>query len=257
MAKKEKEPKYVMSELNTPMINYKRYVMNIQEILINYVGIFIVGGLLGLIFYGNQFLDENGAATNLTMIFNIVTFLVAGLLIMLVMVPVREKSLIEKRRSKLVLEFRSFLDAIAIALSSGMNMSDALLSIYDSLSSEYTDDAMIVQETREMINGVQNNVRIEDMLVSLGERSDIEDIKNFGIVFATCYRVGGDMKSIVQRTNSILSEKLEAAAEIETTLASNKLQFGNDVYTGSSGGDAEIYELVICKKLLYSSRDYS
>ena len=76
-----------------------------------------------------------------------------------------------------------------------------------------------------MIDGIQNNIPIEDMMKSLGERSEIEDIKNFGTVFEICYRAGGNMKDIVRRTNNIISEKIEISNEIETALASNKSQF--------------------------------
>ena len=76
-----------------------------------------------------------------------------------------------------------------------------------------------------MIDGMQNSIPIEEMLVSLGERSEIEDIKNFGAVFEICYRAVGNMKDIVRRTNSIISEKIEISEEIETALTSNKSQF--------------------------------
>ena len=59
----------------------------------------------------------------------------------------------------------------------------------------------------------------------LGERSDIEDIKNFSVVFSVAYRAGGNLKDIVRRTNSIISEKIEISGEIETALSSNKTQF--------------------------------
>ena len=76
-----------------------------------------------------------------------------------------------------------------------------------------------------MIEGVENNIPIENMMLDFGERSEIEDIKNFGTVFELCYRAGGNMKDIVRRTSSIISEKIEITAEIETKLASNKSQF--------------------------------
>ena len=62
-------------------------------------------------------------------------------------------------------------------------------------------------------------------MASFGERSQIDDIKNFGVVFEVCYRAGGNIKDIVRRTNDIISEKIEVGEEIETALASNKSQF--------------------------------
>jgi tight adherence protein B len=104
-------------------------------------------------------------------------------------------------------------------------MSESLGSVYHDLKVEYSEKAYIVTEVREMIDGIQNNIPIEDMMQSLGERSEIDDIKNFGTVFEVCYRAGGNMKDIVNRTNSIISEKMGISEEIETALTSNKSQF--------------------------------
>ena len=83
---------------------------------------------------------------------------------------------------------------------------------------------MIVAEVRELIDGVNNNINIEVMLEDFGIRSDIPDITNFATVFATCYRTGGDIKSVVRRTTDIISEKILISSEIETAMTSNKMQ---------------------------------
>ena len=137
----------------------------------------------------------------------------------------RCQQLKDKRKKELTQQFRSLLEALAVSLSSGMNMSESLVSAFNDLKIEYSENAYIVSEVKEMIDGIQNNIPIEDMMKSLGERSEIEDINNFGTVFEICYRAGGNMKDIVRRTNNIIGEKIEIANEIETALASNKSQF--------------------------------
>ena len=225
MAKKERGPQFIPSALNTPMINYNEYYMSGQEKVLTFLMGFVGGGLLGLIFYGNQFLDDEGNATTATAIGNVIIFIVIGLIACKFLFPMRTKSLREKRRKDLRKQFRSFLEALAVSLSSGMNMSDSLLSAHNDLITEYSDDAYIVAEIKEMIDGMQNNIPIEDMMAALGERSSIDDIKNFGVVFELCYRAGGNMKDIVRRTSDIISEKIEIESEIETALTSNKSQF--------------------------------
>lgn len=225
MAKKIQEPQYIMSALNTPMLNYKTYVMSAQEKIITFLIAFVAGGVAGLTFYGGQFRDADGVATTATSVGNLVIFVGVGLFASYIFFPMRRKQLQDKRRMELTQQFRSLLEALAVSLSSGMNMSESLVSAYGDLKMEYSENAYIVREVGEMINGIQNNVPIENMMMSLGERSQIEDIKNFGIVFEICYRAGGNMKDIVRRTNSIISEKIEIGEEIETALASNKSQF--------------------------------
>lgn len=225
MAKKNQEPQYITSALNTPMLNYKNYVMTSQEKFITFLITFIVGGIIGLVFYGGQFRDAEGVATTATAISNIIIFVLAGIVAWIVFYPLRCKQLQEKRKKEVNKQFRSLLEALAVSLSSGMNMSESLISAYNDLKVEYSEEAYIVKEVKEMIDGMQNNIPIENMMASLGERSQIEDIKNFGVVFEICYRAGGNMKDIVRRTNTIISEKIEIAEEIETALASNKSQF--------------------------------
>ena len=186
MAKQAKGPQYIPSALNTPMINYDAYYMNSQEKLMTFLIAFVGGGLIGLVFYGNQFLDENGNTTVLSMIGNVFIFLGVGLIAWRVIIPMREDQLKTKRRKDLRKQFRSFLETMAVSLSSGMNVSDSLMGAYNDLKVEYSEDAYIVAEVKEMIDGLQNNIPIEEMMVSLGERSGIEDIKNFGVVFELC-----------------------------------------------------------------------
>ena len=225
MAKKERGPQYIMSALNTPMINYNEYYMNGQEKFITFLISFVGGGLVGLVFYGNQILDEEGNTTPATMICNFILFVVIGLIAFKFFKTMRTEQLLTKRKKELRKQFRSFLETLAVSLSSGMNILDSLLSSYNDLKVEYSEDAYIVAEVKEMIDGMQNNVPIEDMMASLGERSSIEDVKNFGIVFELCYRAGGNMKEVVRRTSDIISEKIQIEAEIETALTSNKSQF--------------------------------
>lgn len=225
MAKKTKEPQYIMSALNTPMLNYKVYIMSSQEKIITFLLAFVIGGIVGLTFYGGQFRDADGMTTNMTSICNIIIFALVGIVAWIVFYPMRCKQLLDKRQKELTKQFRSLLEALAVSLSSGMNMSESLVSAYNDLKVEYSEKAYIVEEVKEMIDGIENNVPIENMMISLGERSQIEDIKNFGVVFELCYRAGGNMKDIVRRTNDIISEKMEIAEEIETSLSSNKSQF--------------------------------
>lgn len=224
MAKKTKEPQYITSALNTPMLNYRTYVMNGQEKLMTFLVSFLLGGSIGLVFYGGQFRDADGLTTRATSISNIIIFLLMGLGAWIVCTPMRCRKLQEKRKKELTLQFRSLLTALSVSLSSGMNMPESLASAYNDLKCEYSENAYIVDEVRTMLVGIQNNIPIENMMKSLGERSQIDDIQNFGAVFEICYRAGGNMKDVIRRTNAIISEKIDIANEIETALASNKTQ---------------------------------
>lgn len=223
--KKEKVPQYVMSQLNTPMLNYRTYVMPAQKKCLLLIGLFIVGGLLGQVFYGNLFLNSDGEVTRASHISNLIVFLLVGAITIKIAYPMLLESLKSKRKMELTNQFRSFLETIAVSLSSGMNVPDALISANNDLRMEYSDDAYIVKEVQELINGIQNNISVEVMLKDFGIRSEIMDIQNFSEVFAVGYRAGGNLKDIVRKTSDIIGDKIEMNAEIETAIASNKTQF--------------------------------
>lgn len=225
MAKKERIPQYVMSQLNTPMLNYRVYVIPTQRKIMLILGLFVIGGLLGQVFYGNLFLNSDGEMTKASYISNFVVFIIVGLIVKKVAYPMVLDRLKSKRKMELTNQFRSFLEAIAVSLSSGMNVPDALISANNDLRMEYSDDSYIVKEVQEMINGIQNNLSIEVMLKDFGARSEIIDIQNFSEVFAVGYRAGGNLKDIVRKTSDIIGDKIEMSAEIETAIASNKTQF--------------------------------
>lgn len=225
MAKKKKNngPQYYVSKINTQVLNYDVYVMKKSEKLLYRVLLLVIGGAVGLIFYGGLF-KEDGQATLLTTISNVVVFVLVGLLTNRFFLPTINESLKKKRTEKLKKQFCDFASALTNALASGMNMTDSLNAVYNDLQSQYSEQAYIVDEVKELINGVNNNIPIETMLEDFGNRSGIPDITNFSTVFATCYRTGGNIKSVIRRTTEIISEKIMISSEIETAITSNKMQ---------------------------------
>lgn len=224
MAKnKNKEPQYYLSRINTQVLNYGVYVMKPTEKLLYLLILFVAGGAVGLTFYGGLF-KEDGKATMLTMISNTVVFVVIGLLAIKSFLPSITKSLQKKRADRLRKQFCDFASSLTNSLASGMNMNDSILAVYKDLQTQYAQDDYIVREVQEIINGMNNSIPIEDMLKDFGIRSGIPDILNFATVFATCYRTGGDIKSVVRRTSETISEKMMINSEIETTITSNKMQ---------------------------------
>lgn len=220
---KQTEPQYYVSSMNNLVLNYKVYVMKPTEKLLFFLLTFIVGGLVGLIFYGGLF-KENGEATILTIISNVFVFVAVGFLASKIFIPIINQTLKNKRLKKLKMQFRDFLDSLSNSLSGGMNVNDAIFNARSDLESQYSDDAYIVKEVGEMISGIQNNIPLEELLRDFGTRSGNDDISNFATVFETAYRTGGNIKEIIRRTTDIISEKIMIAEEIQTKITSNKMQ---------------------------------
>lgn len=225
MAKKEKIiiPEYINSPLNNPMLNYRVYVMSTSEKVLVAILAFLVGGIVGLIFYGDLFMLD-GFPTTATYISNTVVFVGVGLLTGRLAMPIYIKSRKEKRDNALKQQFRAMLDTLSSSFSTGSNMQNAFTSALADLKMQYSVNDYIVREMEEIISATRQNISIEVMLKDFAERSGNEDIMSFADVFEIGYRKGGNMNFIIQRTHSVISDKMAVADEITTKLTSNKMQ---------------------------------
>ena len=222
--KKTAEPQYVKSAINNTVLNYNVYTMTAVEWIFYTVAAIVVGGAVGLVFYGGLFKDGGGLATTATFISNIVVFCLVGLIAAKLFIPMRTEQLKEKRKKKLCLQARDMLESLSASLSSGQVMQTAFESAYNDLRLQYGPDAFIVAELNEILQGMNHNIPAEELLRDFGTRSGNEDILNFSDVFAVCLRRGGDLKEVVRRTYSVISDKMAISDEIETKLTSNKTQ---------------------------------
>lgn len=221
--KKEQEPQYLMSPLNNPMLNYKVYVMGKAEKLLVRLIAFVLGGAVGLTFYGNLFMQD-GLPTTATYISNVVVFALIGIIAMVLVLPIYAENRRNKRNNTLKQQFRGMLEALSSSFSTGSNVQFALNSALEDLKLQYSEQDYIVQEMEEIVAATGQNIAIEVMLRDFADRSGNEDIASFADVFEICYRKGGNMNFVIQRTHSVMSDKMAVADEIETKLTSNKLQ---------------------------------
>lgn len=225
--KKEKspqEPQYYMSKVNTPVLNYKVYYMKATEKLIYFLIAFVVGAMVGYLFYGGIGVDEYGDPTTVTYVLNILIPGTVGLIAGKMFIPIRTKQIIEKRKKDLSSQFRDLLSGLTTALGTGANVIDSFISVRQDMKVQYDDEAFILKELDVIIAGVENNNSIEDLLYDFGVRSGIDDIKDFSNVFKITYRKGGNFKEIIKNTNEILGDKLEINEEIATTVSGSKME---------------------------------
>ena len=226
MSKKNKvvEPEYYMSATNMPTLNYRVYIMKPLEKFLYFLLAFVVGALVGYLFYGGIGKNEYGDPTTLTWVLNITIPAVVGSVAGYLYVPMRVKSIIEKRKKELNHQFRDMLDSLTTSLGAGKNVNDSFMSVYEDLKVQYDSDAYILKELEVVISGIHNNIAIEDVLEDFGKRSDNDDILSFANVFKISYRKGGNIKDIIRNTHEILSDKMAISEDIETLVTSNKME---------------------------------
>ena len=210
--------------LNTEMPNYMVYVFSGLERVAVWLIAFAIGGLVGQIFYSGLFKTSDGTDTLATHISNAVFFVIVGGIAARFLVPLYRQRCLSKQRVKLQKQFLSLLDSLSASFASGSNVSKSFENAHSDLKMQYTERDFIVREANEILDGVAQNVSIELILEDFGKRSGNENIISFAEVFATCYQRGGDMQSVIMRTNDSIREKIMIQDEIETKLTSNKMQ---------------------------------
>lgn len=222
MSKKAKISAFELSATNRQMLNYRVYKMTKKETVLTVLLAFAIGALVAFLFYGGIGKDIYGNPTRLTYVMDAVVMAVGGVVAAKIFLPIRHSMLLEMRRKDLRRQFIDLLDSLASSIASGKNVPAAFAAAREDLTVQYPEDAYIIQEVDNILDGIHNNIDVGSLLLNFGERSGIKDIRTFGRVFETAYAKGANLKDVVRNCHGILSSKCEIEMEIETKVASNR-----------------------------------
>ena len=132
--------------------------------------------------------------------------------------------LAKERQHELTLEFKELVLAYANALRAGYSVENAFTEAVKEIAYLFEEDALIMQECRQMMGKMKNGHSIEEMLTDLGKRSGSEDIADFAAVFSVAKRSGGNMPVIMTDTAGRISEKVTLTEEISLMFAQKRLE---------------------------------
>lgn len=218
----KEEPQYFKTPTNLMALNYRVYNMSVKEKVCYTIIAFMIGAIVGYIFYGGMMKDDLGNPTVYTYGLNAIIMMLTGLIFSKIYVPMRREELRKARQDKLKIQFRDMLEAFATSLGAGRNVTDSFSATYDDLGNQYESTAFILQELKIINVGIINGLGIEELLSDFGYRSGCEDIENFANVFEICYRRGGNIKETVRNTCDIIGDKMAIMENIETIITSSK-----------------------------------
>lgn len=188
-------------------INYKVYVLSIDErlkyMLVGYVGLF----LISYIFYASVFFS---------MIISII-----GMIL-----PRYQKEHLRKaRQDKLTLEFKDALYSIYTSLAAGESPENALKQVPEDLASLYSgEDTFIIPEFEIIRRRLEMNISIEQVLGSFAGRTGVQDIENFADIFITSIDTGGRQNEIIKNSINTIVEKIEIKRDITIKISGKKFE---------------------------------
>lgn len=135
-----------------------------------------------------------------------------------------KKRLLRKRYGQLKREFKEGIQALHAALEAGYSLENAFVEALKDLALLYPRETYITREFKRIIQGIRMNTPAEKLLNDFGERSNIDDIRNFAEIFAIAKRSGGDMTLIIQSTVTTIREKIQVENEVQTMMSGKKLE---------------------------------
>ena len=84
---------------------------------------------------------------------------------------------------------------------------------------------VVMKELELMVHQIEMNRPVGQVLEEFAERAEQEDVENFVHVFTAAKKSGGDSISMIRNAVRVISEKIDTEKEIQTMLASKKLEF--------------------------------
>ena len=131
----------------------------------------------------------------------------------------------KKKEQEFMQQFKDSIQAAASLLKAGYSVENAIREAGKDLAPMYAEDARIRKEYARMTHQLDMNMTAEDVLAGFAKRTGQEDVENFVNVFSAAKKSGGDSIAIIRNAVKVISEKIDTEKEIQTMLASKKLEF--------------------------------
>lgn len=131
----------------------------------------------------------------------------------------REESRIRRR---LRLEFRECLSMMIPVLRTGRSLEGTIEALCEDMDPE--EAVYMYPEIMAIRSGLSLQRTVEELFEDLGNRSGIEDIRDFAEVIRISKRSRGDIASVMNHTAQILEEKMQAEEELRVILAKKRME---------------------------------
>ncbi len=130
------------------------------------------------------------------------------------------------KRQKMIMEeqFKDAILALAASLRAGYSVENSFVEVQRELVTLYGEKSIMAVEVKGIIKKLKLQAEVSQLLEELGQKCDVEDIKNFANVFKIAKRSGGDMVAIISRTAKTIGDKFDMQREIATMLAAKRLE---------------------------------
>lgn len=154
----------------------------------------------------------------------------------------RTKSISSKKQKEMAVQFKEAILSVSANQKAGYSVENSFRQAYEDMILLYGRDSPICKEFAAILTGLNNNLILEKLLHDFGRRSKVEDIREFAEVFAAAKRNGGNMTEVIERSASVIEDKVETEKEIRILISAKQLEqkimnlvpFGILLYIGAT-----------------------
>jgi len=133
-----------------------------------------------------------------------------------------EKSTKAKRRLRL--QFQDMLLSVETNMRAGYSVENAFRESYRELTERYGVRAPFCRKLFSICQGLEHNLPLEQLLFRFGEESQVEEIREFGEIFAAAKRSGGRMSEILVSSAQVIGQTIDTEEEIQVLLTSKRME---------------------------------
>ena len=130
-----------------------------------------------------------------------------------------------KKEQQFRMQFRDSIQEMSAVLKAGYSVENAIREVSRELIPLYDKDTRIRKEYNLMTHQIDMKIPAAEVLEKFAERTGQEDVEDFVNVFAAAKKSGGDSITIIRNSVRIISGKIDTEKEIQTMIASKKLEF--------------------------------
>ena len=130
-----------------------------------------------------------------------------------------------KKEQQFRMQSRDSIQEMSAVLKAGYSVENAIREVSRELIPLYDKDTRIRKEYNLMTHQIDMKMPAAEVLEKFAERTGQEDVEDFVNVFAAAKKSGGDSITIIRNSVRIISGKIDTEKEIQTMIASKKLEF--------------------------------
>ena len=135
-----------------------------------------------------------------------------------------KKDLIDKRKRKLLIEFKDFLRILKTNLEASYSVENSFINSVKELKMIHGENSLMLKELLFMIKRLRLSNPIENVFKEFADKTKIDTIMDFSEVFIIAKRNGGNIAKIISNTINIINDKIEIELDIELKTAEKKFE---------------------------------